>query len=125
MTATAAALYRRTSASTRSKSARRRACRSSRIGVVSAKTSAASVSSRMRATIRRRFSAYRSSSTWWLPVRLGPLQVVQAAVEVDDVGLLADDPLVEVREHVGAVAAVGRRADDDGLARQPLDDRGA
>ena len=48
------------------------------------------------------------------------LQVVQAAVEVDDVGLLADDPLVEVGEHVGAVAAVGRWADDNRLAGQPF-----
>jgi hypothetical protein len=56
MTATAVALYRRSSASVRSKSAPRRACRSSRMGVVSAKTSAASLASRMRATIRRRFS---------------------------------------------------------------------
>jgi hypothetical protein len=49
-------------------------------------------------------------------VLLGLLQVVQAAVEVDDVRPLADDPLVQVRQDIAAVAAVGRRADDDGLA---------
>src|SRR5262249_32467285 len=50
---------------------------------------------------------------------------VQAGVEVDNIGLLADHPLVEVLEHVGGVAAVGLAADDDGLALQALgDERG-
>ena len=45
---------------------------------------------------------------------------MQAAVDVNDVRLLADDPLVEVLQHVGAIAAVGLVADDDGLAFEPL-----
>ena len=58
------------------------------------------------------------------PVLLGPLQVVQAAVQVHDVGLLFEDPLVEVREHVRAVPAVRRRTDDDRLPREPLGNLG-
>ena len=57
-------------------------------------------------------------------VGLEPLQVVQATVQMHDVGLLPEDPLVEVGEHVGAVAAVLRRADDDRLAGEPLSDPG-
>ena len=59
-----------------------------------------------------------------VPVLPGPLQVVQAAVQMHDVGLLPEDPLVEVGEHVGAVAAVLRRADDDRLAGEPRGDPG-
>ena len=58
------------------------------------------------------------------PVLLRPLQVVQPAIQVHDVGLLADDPLVEVGEDVRTVAAVLRRAHDDGLAREPRGDPG-
>src|SRR5215469_3930454 len=54
-----------------------------------------------------------------MPVALEPLQVVQAAVQVYDIGLLPEDPLVEAGEHVRAVAAVLRRADDDGLTLEP------
>ena len=43
-----------------------------------------------------------------VPVGLGSLQVVQATVQMHDVGLLPEDPLVEVGEHIGAVAAVLR-----------------
>ena len=57
-----------------------------------------------------------------VPVGLGSLQVVQAAVQMDDVWLLAEHPLVEVGEHVRAVAAILRRADDDGLAHKPFGD---
>jgi hypothetical protein len=47
------------------------------------------------------------------PVGPGSLQVVQAAIQVDDIGLLPDDPLLEVGEDVRAVAAILRRTDDD------------
>jgi hypothetical protein len=53
------------------------------------------------------------------PVLHGSFQVVQAAIQVDNVGLLAEDPLVEVGEDVRAVAAVLGRTHDDGLAREP------
>ena len=55
-----------------------------------------------------------------VPVGLRPLQVVQATVQMHDVGFLPEHPFVNVGEHVGAVAAVLRRADDDGLAGEPL-----
>ena len=53
-----------------------------------------------------------------------PLQVVQPAVEMHDVGLFADDPFLEVLEHIRTVAAVRRRADDVGLALEQLRDAG-
>ncbi len=58
------------------------------------------------------------------PVGLEPFQIVQAAVQMDDVWLLPENPIVEMRKHVGAVAAVLRRADDDRLTREPLGDPG-
>src|SRR5262249_26188157 len=57
-----------------------------------------------------------------VPVGPGPLQVVQAAVQMYDVGLLPEDPLVEVGEQVRAIAAVLRRADDDRLTLEPSGD---
>jgi len=46
------------------------------------------------------------------------LQIVQPAIEVHDHWLLADGHFCELLEQVGAVAAVGRRADHRGPARQ-------
>ena len=118
MIAMAAALYRRTSASVRSNSAPLRACRSSRMGVVSAKTSAAVGPFADAGDDPAEVLRIPIELDLMVPVGLEPFQVVQAAVQMHDVGLLPEDPLVEVGEHVGAVAAVLRRADDDSLARR-------
>jgi hypothetical protein len=51
---------------------------------------------------------------------LGALEVVQPAIEMHQGGVFLDHPLVEVFEHVGAVAAVGLRADDHRLPGEML-----
>lgn len=53
-----------------------------------------------------------------------PLQVVQPAVEMHDVGLFADDPFLEVLEHIRTVAAVFRRAEEVRFALEQLRDAG-
>ena len=106
MTAMAAALYRRTSASVRSKSAPRCACRSSRIGVVSANTKRGVGPLADTGDDPAEVLRVPIELDLMTPVLLEPLQVVQAAVQVHDVGLLPDDPFVEVREHVGTIAAI-------------------
>ena len=100
------------------------ACRSSRMGVVFAKTSRGIRACADAGDDLTEVLGVLFELDLMVSVSLGPFQVVQTAVQMHDVGLLPEHPLVEVGEHVRAVAAVFRRADDDGLAGKPLGDPG-
>ena len=121
MSDTAARLYVCTSASKRSKPALRSAWSLSRIGVDVAKIN-----------LRRRFllnarqdrlQVFLVFDQRHLVALVFQLQVVQAGIEVNDVGLFLDDPFVEVPEHVAAVLAVRLRTDDDRFTVEPLCDQ--
>jgi len=61
----------------------------------------------------------------YLVAALGQLEVVQAAVAVDEVRPRRRHPLLQVTQHVGAVAAVRRRTHHLHPAGQPLGDGGS
>ena len=54
------------------------------------------------------------------PLAIEIFQVVQAEIEMNDVPLSFTQPLIEMREPMSRIAAIGRRAMDVGLAAQQL-----